>query len=295
MLQPDGPVGVGRRFPCRGLEPAFQLPPVRAGGAGKLLDAQRRVDVLLHGQQRALDQRIVAAQVERNAGLRLFPFFRLVDDHDVKAFLRARLADMPVHQEGREMRGTDAAGACQPVAIDDEYAVRHRLHPLESLQEVVVVEPAHAAAIAVHQPGPMQDERPGANPDQRHARGGGGVQETHIVRMQVLRLVDQSADDDDVIETRRVAQPLLRVDRDARTRRDRLHGRGEHAPSAEDGPTAVAFVGGEAQDVDEIGEGAKREPPRQDEADRKPRPRCRFSRLFCASQFRLPGNEVSRG
>ena len=85
--------------------------------------------------------------------------------------------------------------------------------------------------------------------------------------MQVLDLVDQPADDDEIVESGRVPQPLLRLHDDARARRDRLHRRREHPPGAEDRPRAVAFVGGEPQHVDEVAERAEREAPRQDEAD----------------------------
>ena len=39
------------------------------------------------------------------------------------------------------------------------------------------------------------------------------------------------------------------------------------SPGAEDGPRAVAFVGGEPQHVDEVAERAEREAAREDEAD----------------------------
>ena len=88
--------------------------------------------------------------------------------------------------------------------------------------------------------------------------------------MQVLDLVDEPADDHEVVEARRVAEPLLRLHQDAAARGDRLHGRREHVPRTEDRPRAVALVGGEPQHVDEVREGAEREAPRQDEADVEP-------------------------
>ena len=50
-------------------------------------------------------------------------------------------------------------------------------------------------------------------------------------------------------------------------------------PVAQDRPAAVALVGGEAQHVDEIGEGAQREAAGKDEADRQARRRVPLLRL----------------
>ena len=81
-----------------------------------------------------------------------------------------RPPDMPFDQIGREMRRTRATRAGQPVAVDDEDLVGDRRQPVELLQEIVVVEPADAAAVAVHQSRAVQDEGAGADADQRHAR-----------------------------------------------------------------------------------------------------------------------------
>ena len=103
-------------------------------------------------------------------GLGLFGAQRVVDDHDVQALARLGAADMLFHQMRGQMCRTRPARAGQPVAVDDEDLVRDRLQPVELLQEVGVVEPADAAAIAIHQPGTVQDEGAGADTDQRHLR-----------------------------------------------------------------------------------------------------------------------------
>jgi hypothetical protein len=48
---------------------------------------------------------------------------------------------------------------------------------------------------------------------------------------------------------------------------DGIHGVGEHAPLATDRPAAIAFIGRQPQDIDEIRKGVQGETPRQDEAD----------------------------
>ena len=58
----------------------------------------------------------------------------------------------------------DPARAGQPVAVDDEDLVRDRLQPVEPLEEVLVVEPADAGAVALHQPGPVQAKVPVQTP-----------------------------------------------------------------------------------------------------------------------------------
>ena len=179
---------------------------------------------------------------------------------------RAR-PEMSLDDEGREMRRRDAARAGQPVAVDDEDLVADRLQPVEPLEEVRVVEPADTGAIALHQPRPVQREGAGADPDQRNARRGRALEVMDGFGMEVLDLIDQPADDDEVIEAGRVPEPLLRLHDDARARRDRLHRRRQHPPGAEDRPRAVALVGGKTQHVHEVPERTEGEPPRQDETD----------------------------
>ena len=65
-------------------------------------------------------------------------------------------------------------------------------------------------------------------------------------------------DHHDVIEARRIAQPLGRLHRDAAAGGDRVHCIRQHSPLAEDRAAAVALVGGEPKHVDEVREGAER-------------------------------------
>ena len=161
-----------------------------------------------------------------------------------------------------------AAGSARPWS---SAPVRYRHEALELLQEVGVVEPADAAAVAAHRADAVQDQGTGAHPHQRDADGGGLPQERDRPGAQRVHLVDEAADHHHVVEVGRVRQARVRLDRHATARRHRTHRVGQHAPSAQDGTAAVPLVGGEAEHVHEIGEGAEREVPRQDEADAEPR------------------------
>ena len=129
------------------------------------------------------------------------------------------------------------------------------------------MEPADAGAIALHQPGPVQREGAGADPDERHARRGRALEEAHGLGMQVLDLVDQPADDDEIVE--RVGSPsrssgcTTMPELDAigsivgdSTRQAQRIGRERSPSSAASRSTSTKFA-----------ERAEREPPRQDETD----------------------------
>ncbi len=78
-----------------------------------------------------------------------------------------------------------------------------------------MVKPADAGAIAVHQPGAVQDEGAGADADQRHAKGGRLPQIVHRARIKALDLADQAADDRDIVKLAWVAEPILGRDLDS--------------------------------------------------------------------------------
>ena len=139
--------------------------PIESGAS---IDCCMTSSALLH-------QRVVGGERQRHAGLRLLRRHRLVDDHDVQALRRPRPPEVPLDDEGREMRRGHPARAGQPVAVDDEDLVARPAQPVEPLEEVLVVEPADAGAVAVHQPGAVQDEGAGADADQRHAGRGGAA------------------------------------------------------------------------------------------------------------------------
>ena len=199
---------------------------------GRLGDGQRRVDGLLHEQKRLLHQRIVGRQVERDAGLRLLRPQRIVDNHDVEALASLCASDMPVDQPSREMRRACTARAGQAIAVDDKNLVGNGSQPIELFQEIRMVEPAHAAAIAVQQPGTVKDEGAGADANEWHARSGRALKVASIFRTQVRNLIDQAADDDEIVEQGGIAQPFLWMDCNTGAGHDWLHRCRQDAPAA---------------------------------------------------------------
>jgi hypothetical protein len=222
----------------------------------------------LHDQQHALHQRVARSRAERHAGLRRLADRCAVDHHDVQAFHRLRPADMALDKMGGQMRGRGAARAGQPVAVDDEDLVGDRCQAVEGLEEVVVMEPAHTAPVAVHQPGAVQHERPGAQAHQRDVMTRCKTQEVVDAGIARGMIGEQAADHDDVVEAPWIAEPLLRLDRDPAAGGNRGQVGRDDGPVAQDRAAAVAFVGREPEHVDEIGEGAQRETLHQNETYR---------------------------
>ena len=153
IFEPHDLVGQRRRHADRALKMPFKLPPIGAETPRQVVDRHRRVDVLLHQEQRLLHHRIVGMEVERNARLRFLGPLRFINDHDVQALASLRAADMLFDQIGGKMRRADAARTGQPIAVDNENLVGDWLQPVELLKEIVVVKPTDAAAVAVHQSG----------------------------------------------------------------------------------------------------------------------------------------------
>ncbi len=152
MLQPHDLAGKRRSHADRVLEMTLEPAAADAQPTGGFRNGQRRVDGLLHEQKRLLYKWIVGRQVKRNAGLRLFRSQCVVDDHDMEALKRLRAPDMPVDQPSGQMRRACTARAGQAIAIDDEDLVGDGSHPVELFQEIRMVEPTHATALAVHKP-----------------------------------------------------------------------------------------------------------------------------------------------
>ena len=88
------------------------------------------------------------------------------------------------------MRRGNPARAGQPVAIDEEDLVRDRLQSFEPLKKILVMEPADAGAISLHQPRPVQDEGASADPNERDSDSRRALEEAHRIGMQVLNLID---------------------------------------------------------------------------------------------------------
>ncbi len=89
---------------------------------------------------------------------------------------------MAVDQKSRQMRAADPTRAGQPVAVHHEYLVRNRAHLFEFRKKILMMEPAYAATIAVHQPDACHGEDPGAQPAKRHPGRGGAAQEGGLFR-----------------------------------------------------------------------------------------------------------------
>ena len=167
------------------------------------------------------------------------------------------------------MRGTGAARTGQPIAIDDEDAVGDRIEPVELFQKVAMMEPADAAFIPVEQARTVEQEGTGTDTDQRYPQRRRAAQISGIFAAEPVDFVDQAADHDDIVEAGGIAEVFIGLDGDPGAGRDRRGTVGYYLPIAGDVPAAIAFVRREAQDVDEIGEGAKREAPGENEAHRQ--------------------------
>jgi len=94
---------------------------------------------------------------------------RPVDNHDVQALLGEGPPQVALDHPGGKVQGPGPAGAGDAPAIDHEQSIGHRCYFREFVDQVVVVEPAHAAAPAGHQPGADQSERAGTHADKGHA------------------------------------------------------------------------------------------------------------------------------
>lgn len=174
---------------------------------------------------------------------------------------------MALDEESRQMRGTMAARTGQPVAVDDEDLVGDHLNRIETVEKILVVEPAYATAIAIEQPCFVEDEDAGAEADNRNACRCAILQEAQCFRRQGAVIADQSADNDDVVVVTGIAQPRIRLHFHAAARLHAAERCGEHRPFAEDGSGAVRLIGGKAQHVDEIREGRQREAVGKQEGD----------------------------
>ncbi len=172
------------------------------------------------------------------------------------------------------MRGTGAARTGQPIAIDDEDAVGHRIEPVELFQKVAMrnqltqhLYPSSRPALWSRK-APYR-RRPAVSQRRRPAQIGGKF------AAEPVDFVDQPADHDDIVEAGGVAECSSGWIGDPGAGRDRRGTVGYHFPIAGDVPAAIAFDRGEAQDVDEIGEGAEREAPGENETHRQTQPAAR--------------------
>jgi hypothetical protein len=177
---------------------------------------------------------------------------------------------MTLDQEGSQMGGARSTGACQPIPVDDKYLVRDWFKSVETPYEIRVVEPTDAAAVTVHKPGTVQDKRPGAKANERQAQLSGSAKISVEPLVDPLCLVvDQPANHDDVVEPAQITDQFVRLNRYAAARIDGAQVGGDNAPLAADWPAPVSFVTGEAQNIDEVGEGTQCEAVQEQKPDRE--------------------------
>ncbi|WP_199722223.1 hypothetical protein [Paracoccus yeei] len=98
--------------------------------------------------------------------------------------------------------------------LKGEQVVRAQPVVRETLAKGVVADPADAAFVVPHQSRPGQDEAARAQPDQRHPPSVGPAQIGNGFGIDRLRLGQKPADDDDIVELRRVQKPGGGGDRD---------------------------------------------------------------------------------
>ena len=177
---------------------------------------------------------------------------------------------MALDQKRRQMRRAMPARTGHPVAVDHEDLVRNRGFRVETVKKILMVEPADAAAVSLQQPGLLQDEHAGAQPDQRNTGGGGGVDMPQRLVADRAIIADQPTDDDQIIIAAAVAQPCVRLDADAAAGPDRGLVMRQHRPVAQDRARLVGLVRGQPQHVHEIGKGGQREAVGQQETDAQP-------------------------
>ena len=191
-----------------------------------------------------------------------------VKEQYLARLLRDRAPEMLLDEIGRERRRAGAAGAGDARAVGEKQAVGDDFVVWERLEEVLVVIPAHAGAPPLHEPAATQDETAGADADERHC---GRADLAQVARRGLIDLrpgMQEAADDDDVIESAPgaaaalvgwIITPQLAGTGSGAARHDR--------PLHVQRPAAVALVGGEAQMVDEDGEGGEGEVMREDDAN----------------------------
>ncbi len=267
VAQAERAVELGGAGADDGQEEAFEL----AGGEVQALrdvgDRQRIRHVLFHQQHGAAHAFVEHCVGHGRVWLGVGAGAGTVEHENMAAFLRDGAADMAFDQEGGEVGGAAAAGAGNTVVIGDEEAVGDGFDFGEFFREILAVIPADAAFSVRHEAGAGQDEAAGAQADQRHAKARSLLQVGDGAVFQLRAGVQKAADDDDVVEIGGVDQVGGAGDLNAAAGADGRLVFAHDGPAAEDLAAAVTLVGGEAELIDEQGEGGKGEVARQDEAD----------------------------
>ncbi len=136
--------------------------------------------------------------------------------------------------------------------------------------ELLAVEQADARDVPFHQAGARKHEGACAHTHQWNARPRRPLQECLGSGNQPLATVQQPADDHDVVVGLRRLQRAGGHHRQPATGGDRHAGLAQDRPGAADRATAIAFIGGQSEHIDEARERAEREALGQHEADLQP-------------------------
>jgi len=118
-----------------------------------------------------------------------------------------------------------------------------------------------------HQAGFGENERPGADPDQRNLLARGFLKVADRCVVDGLPSVQQSPYNDDIIELTGIDEIRCRCHLNAATGRDQVARASQYLPVGEDTAGPVGFVAGEPQRVDEQGKCRQREGAGEYEAD----------------------------
>jgi hypothetical protein len=248
-------------------KPALELASGDVQPHRDLFCGERLAQVLADQEHRALDPVVLDLRAQWWKRLRSVRRPRLVEHHDVEAFLRRRMAQVAFDQPCREVGRPQSAGARDPVAIDDEQLIRHRLDVRKRLKQILVVKPADAAAASLHETGADEREGPGAQADERHLGARGAAQEVQDLLSVLTASMKKTPDHHDVIEARGITQLFPGIDLDAATGAHRLERWTGHGPPTADRAAAIALVGSQPQAIEKRSERDQREFRQQNESE----------------------------
>ncbi len=130
--------------------------------------------------------------------------------------------------------------------IDDEQPIGYqhlRIGGGEALDEIPVMKPTHAYAMALEHPGPHQRKHPRADPDDRRAMIRGTTNERQRLVVGLGARMQEPAHNDDVVERLGFVEGLPRRQLDTAACPHRRERFADDAPSAPHGFAEIAVVG----------------------------------------------------
>jgi len=254
----------------RGLEQALQLARRQAQATRQFRQFQRLPRVLLHQQDGAAHGRRQVGGHVRRQGLDGLAVVGVVDLQDAQGFANVGGIEVALEDARGDVDRSGAAGTgdappvehVQPVG-DDGLGIEMG----ELVDEVPIVEPADAGAVAGQDAGLGQGKDAGAQADDMTLGAGGPAQVVENVGAGGLTRAPLAADDDDVVEPRRIAQQVGGHDLDAAAGSHGDQGFRHDLPGAAHGAAEVALVGRQAQDVQQAGKRGHGELRQQDEGE----------------------------